>query len=75
MPFQLIEVEVDKDGNTIERKGLHPLFENRDEARVMAERAAMSHLDAHGYDAQHDYWWGRDQKGRVFHFFVEGVEA
>jgi hypothetical protein len=50
----------------------HP-FRTRDEAEAMAKRAAESHQDAHGYNEEHGYWWGRDLRNKVYRFIIERV--
>jgi transcriptional regulator with XRE-family HTH domain len=71
--FQLVEIELGPYGEMVSRKVVPHPFRTRDEAEKMAKRAAESHQDAHGYNEEHGYWWGRDFRNKVYRFIIEPV--
>jgi hypothetical protein len=49
-------------------------FDTKREAEKEAQRLAARFEHAHGFNAEHAYWWGRDAApSRVYRYVVEAV--
>jgi hypothetical protein len=72
--FQIVRVELDRDGHVVARRPLQPLYELWDDAMALAEFDASRCAGDYGYDAQHDGWWAHDH-GRIYRFVIEQVAA
>jgi hypothetical protein len=70
--FQIVRVELNRDGHAVARWPLQPLYDLRDDAMALAEFDASRCAGDYGYDAKHDCWWARDA-GRHYRFVVEQV--
>jgi hypothetical protein len=70
--FQIVRVELNRDGQVVARSLLQPLYELLDDAMALAEFDASRCAGDYGYDAHHDGWWARDG-GRFYRFVVEEV--
>jgi hypothetical protein len=70
--FQIVRVDLDRDGHVIARWPLQPLYDLQDDAVALAEFDASRCAGAYGYDEKRDCWWARDA-GRHYRFVVEEV--
>jgi hypothetical protein len=70
--FQIIRVELNRDGHVVARWPLQPLYELFDDAMALAEFDASRCAGDYGYDEQYDGWWARDG-GRSYRFVIEEV--
>ena len=70
--FQIVRVELDRDGLVVARRPLQPLYELRDDAMALAEFDASRCAGDYGYDERYDSWWARE-RGRLYRFVIEEV--
>ena len=70
--FQIVRLELNRDGRVVARWPLQPLYELRDDAMALAEFDASRCAGDYGYDEHHDGWWARDA-GRYYRFVIEQV--
>lgn len=70
MQFQLIQVELNEDGQVVATTRTLPLFDLQEDATAMAEFAATRCGGEYGYDAESERWWARDADGRMLTFDV-----
>ncbi|HEY6256915.1 MAG TPA: hypothetical protein VIY51_14095 [Xanthobacteraceae bacterium] len=70
--FQIVRLELGRDGGVVARRPLQPLYELFEDAMALAEFDASRCAGAYGYDAQHDCWWARE-RGRQYRFVIEEV--
>jgi hypothetical protein len=70
--FQIVRMELDRDGLVVARRPLQPLYELRDDAMALAEFDASRCAGDYGYDEQYDGWWARE-RGRLYRFVIEEV--
>jgi hypothetical protein len=70
--FQIVRVELDRDGHVVARRPLQPLYDLHDDAMALAEFDASRCDGDYGYDEQYDGWWGCEQD-RVYRFVIEEV--
>jgi hypothetical protein len=70
--FQIVRVELNRDGQVVARWPLQPLYELFDDAMALAEFDASRCAGDYGYDEHHDGWWARDG-GRSYRFVIEEV--
>jgi hypothetical protein len=70
--FQIVRVELNRDGHVVARWPLQPLYDLRDDAMALAEFDASRCAGDYGYDEQYDGWWARDG-GRTYRFVIEEV--
>ena len=70
--FQIVRLELDRDGDVVARWPLQPLYDLRDDAMALAEFDASRCAGAYGYDEQYDGWWARE-RGRHYRFVIEQV--
>jgi hypothetical protein len=73
MLFQLIQIEVNRDGGVVATTRTQPLFQLVQDAQAMAEFSAARCGVDYGYDAAEDCWWGRDADDRTLIFVVRPV--
>lgn len=71
MRFQLVEIELDANGQVIAQRQTLPLFELRQDAMALGEFAAARRHGDYGYDADRDCWWSAAEDGRMLQFVVE----
>jgi len=70
--FRIIEIEFGPYGETIGRRVLGKPFERRDQAEAEAKRLATRFEYRNGFNAEHGYWWGRDEGGgRSYRYVIE----
>jgi transcriptional regulator with XRE-family HTH domain len=73
-PFRVIEIEFGSYGEMIGRRALGHSFQTKDEAGREAQRLAERFGPLHGYNKEHDYWWGRDpDPSRTYRYVVEAL--
>jgi hypothetical protein len=72
--FQIVCVELDRDGNVVARWPLQPLYDLWEDAMALAEFDASRCAGDYGYDEKFDAWWASDD-GRTFRFVIEQVTA
>jgi hypothetical protein len=72
--FQIVRVELNRDGHVVARWPLQPLYDLWEDAMALAEFDASRCAGDYGYDAQCDAWWASDD-GRIFRFVIEQVTA
>jgi hypothetical protein len=70
--FQIIRLEVHRDGRVIARRPLHPSYELLEDAIALAEFDASRCAGAYGYDSALECWWAQEN-GRSFRFVIEQV--
>jgi hypothetical protein len=70
--FQIVRVELNRDGRVVARRPLQPLYDLRDDAMALAEFDASRCDGDYGYDEEFDAWWARD-KDRSYRFVIEEV--
>jgi hypothetical protein len=70
--FQIVRMELGRDGRVVARRPLQPLYELWDDAVALAEFDASRCAGDYGYDEQYDGWWARDG-GRNYRFVIEQV--
>jgi hypothetical protein len=70
--FQIIRVELNRDGHVVARWPLQPLYDLWDDAMALAEFDASRCAGDYGYDEQCEAWWASDD-GRTFRFVIEQV--
>jgi hypothetical protein len=70
--FQIVRVELGRDGRVVARRPLQPLYELRDDAMALAEFDASRCAGDYGYDEERDGWWASDG-GRYYLFMIEQV--
>jgi hypothetical protein len=70
--FQIVRVELGRDGHVVARWPLQPLYELFDDAMALAEFDASRCAGDYGYDERYDGWWARDG-GRHYRFVIEEV--
>ena len=70
--FQIVRVELGREGQVVARRPLQPLYELREDAMALAEFDASRCAGAYGYDEQYDGWWARE-RGRHYRFVIEQV--
>jgi hypothetical protein len=70
--FQIVRMELGRDGRVVARRPLQPLYELWDDAMALAEFDASRCAGDYGYDEQYDGWWARDG-GRNYRFVIEQV--
>jgi hypothetical protein len=70
--FQIVRVELNRDGHVVARRPLQPLYELRDDAMALAEFDASRCAGDYGYDEQIDGWWA-SHEGRTYRFVIEQV--
>jgi hypothetical protein len=63
---------LDGDNTPTSRKPIPHPFENRADAVARVE-STIARYEAHGYDAENDYWWARAQNGDRMRFIIEAV--
>ena len=73
--FQIVRVEINRDGHAVARRPLQPLYELREDAMALAEFDASRCAGDYGYDEKRDCWWATDSRGRMYRFEVEEVAA
>jgi hypothetical protein len=73
MLFQLVQIEIDRDGGVVATTPTQPLFALAQDAQAMAEFSAARWGDDYGYDVDEDRWWGKDSRGRTTIFLVRPV--
>jgi hypothetical protein len=71
MLFQLVEIELNDNGQVIAETRTQPLFELHQDAMAMAEFAAARCHGDYGYDAGNDCWWASRDDGRMVRFVVQ----
>jgi len=57
------------DGETPQRQKITS-FEKREDADEFAKKEAAAY-PKHGYNAENDYYWCRNNEGRQFRYFVD----
>jgi len=72
--FQIVRVELNRDGQVIARRPLQPLYDLREDAMALAEFDASRCAGDYGYDEQYDGWWAREHD-RSYRFVIEQVTA
>jgi hypothetical protein len=72
--FQIVRVELNRDGHVVARWPLQPLYDLWEDAMALAEFDASRCAGDYGYDEQVDAWWASDD-GRTFRFVIEQVTA
>jgi hypothetical protein len=72
--FQIIRVELNRDGHVVARWPLQPLYDLWEDAMALAEFDASRCAGDYGYDEKFDAWWASDD-GRTFRFVIEQVTA
>jgi hypothetical protein len=70
--FQIVRVELNRDGQVVARRPLQPLYELREDAMALAEFDASRCAGDYGYDEQYDGWWA-SHDGRIYRFVIEQV--
>ncbi len=70
--FQIVRVEISRDGHVVARRPLQPLYELWEDAMALAEFDASRCAGDYGYDEQSDAWWASDDD-RTFRFVIEQV--
>jgi hypothetical protein len=73
MLFQLVQIEVDREGDVVATTRTLPLFDRVDDAQARAEFLAAHSGADHAYDAAQDCWWARDNDERTLIFIVRPV--
>ena len=72
--YQIIRLELNRDGEIVARRALQPLFELWEDAMALSEFDATRCGDDYGYDEEHEGWWVFGA-GRSYRFVVEQVVA
>ena len=70
--FQIVRLELDRDGCVIARRPLQPTYDLWDDAMALAEFDASRCAGAYGYDDERECWWAREN-GRNYRFLIEQV--
>jgi hypothetical protein len=70
--FQIVRVELGRDGQVVARRPLQPLYELFDDAMALAEFDASRCSGDYGYGEHYDGWWARDGD-RSYRFVIEAV--
>jgi hypothetical protein len=70
--FQIVRLELDRDGHMMARRPLQPLYELREDAMALAEFDASRCSGDYGYDEQYDAWWGCEHDS-IYRFVIEEV--
>ena len=70
--YQIVRVELGREGRVIARRPLQPLYELREDALALAEFDASRCAGDYGYDEQYDAWWAHED-GREYRFVIEEV--
>jgi transcriptional regulator with XRE-family HTH domain len=72
--FRVLEIEFGPYGETIGRRILGKPFGDRAQAENEARRLAERFEVHNGFNAEHGYWWGRDDSGgRSYRYVVEAA--
>lgn len=70
--MKIVRRIVDREGNLIERDTLNVPISSREEAEEYIRNHISKVFARHGYDEEHDYWWGRqDDDNQISRFTVE----
>jgi hypothetical protein len=72
--FQIVRVELNRDGQVVARRPLQPLYDLRDDAMALAEFDASRCAGDYGFDEEYGGWWACDG-GRTYRFVIEQVAA
>jgi hypothetical protein len=74
--FQIVRVELNRDGQVVARRPLQPLYDLWDDAMALAEFDASRCAGDYGPlpDPPGEGWWAHDG-GRIFRFVIEQVAA
>jgi hypothetical protein len=73
--FQIVRLELDRDGHVVARRPLQPLYDLRDDAMALAEFDASRCAGDYGPlpdEATGGGWWACDH-GRSYRFVIEQV--
>jgi hypothetical protein len=73
--FQIVRIELDRDGHSVARRPLQPLYELWEDAMALAEFDASRCAGDYGPLAGEGTgggWWARDD-GRTYRFVIEQV--
>jgi hypothetical protein len=75
--FQIIRVELSRDGQVVARRPLQPLYDLWDDAMALAEFDASRCAGDYGAlpDSGPLVGWWADDNGRTFRFVIEQVAA
>ena len=73
MLFQLVQIELNADGQIVATTRTQPLFELPQDAMAMAEFSASRCGDDYGFDADDDCWWARREDGHRLAFVVRPI--
>jgi transcriptional regulator with XRE-family HTH domain len=72
--FRVIEIEFGPYGETIGRRILGKPFGTREQAESEATRLSGRFEYRNGFNAEHGYWWGRDESGgRSYRYVIEAA--
>jgi len=72
--FRIIEIEFGPYGEMIGRRVLGKPFGKKDQAESEAKRLAERFEYRNGFNAEHGYWWGRDEDGgRSYRYVIEAA--
>ena len=70
--MEIVRRIVDRDGNVIERDVLNVPVTSRQEAEKYIRDHVAKVFARHGYNEEHDYWWGRqDDDTQISRFTIE----
>jgi hypothetical protein len=70
--FQIVRLELDRDGRVVARRPLQPSYDLWEDAMALAEFDASRCAGAYGYDDARDCWWAREN-GRSYRFLIEQI--
>jgi transcriptional regulator with XRE-family HTH domain len=72
--FRVIEIEFGPYGETIGRRILGKPFGTKNQAESEAKRLSERFEYHNGFNAEHGYWWGRDESGgRSYRYLIEAA--
>jgi hypothetical protein len=72
MEFQIVELELDANGNETKRKPVLHTFGTRGEAVTRVE-SVIAHYQQYGYDSEHDSWWALAANGDRMAFVIKPI--
>ena len=72
MEFQIVELELDSNGNETKRKPVLHTFMTRDEA-VAGVESVIARYQRYGYDSERDSWWALAANGDRMAFVIKPI--
>jgi hypothetical protein len=72
MEFQIVELELDSNGNETKRKPVLHTFMTRGEAVARVE-SVIAHYQQYGYDSEQDSWWALAANGDRMAFVIKPI--